>query len=46
MTNAYLQPLIHELKILSDGVEVYDAFGQEPFKLCVALRWTVNDLPA
>ena len=42
----YLQPLIHELKQLWNGVDAYDAFAKENFKLYAALTWTVNDFPA
>ncbi|XP_043699950.1 uncharacterized protein LOC122650616 [Telopea speciosissima] len=43
----YLQPLIDELKTLWDtGVETYDAYKKETFKLRVCLLWTINDFPA
>ncbi|XP_043694211.1 uncharacterized protein LOC122644910 [Telopea speciosissima] len=43
----YLQPLIDELKKLWDtGVETYDTYKKEIFKLCACLLWTINDFPA
>ncbi|GJY31198.1 uncharacterized protein Tco_0414693 [Tanacetum coccineum] len=42
----YLIPLIKELKLLWKGVDAYDAFSKEKFKLRASLLWTVNDFPA
>ncbi|XP_074298181.1 uncharacterized protein LOC141629004 [Silene latifolia] len=44
--DVYLQPLISELKLLWSGVEAFDAFGGETFKLRAALYSTINDFPA
>ncbi|GJY34918.1 tetratricopeptide-like helical domain, DYW domain protein [Tanacetum coccineum] len=44
--DVYLQPLIHELKLLWKGVDAYDAFSKQQFKLRASLMWTVNDFPA
>jgi len=44
--DVYLLPLIHELKFLWEGVDVFYAFKREAFKLKVALMWTINDFPA
>ncbi|CAO2827523.1 unnamed protein product [Amaranthus hypochondriacus] len=42
----YLQPLIHELKLLwEDGIQTYDVFMRQNFQLRAALMWTVNDFP-
>ncbi|XP_043687637.1 uncharacterized protein LOC122638852 [Telopea speciosissima] len=42
-----LQPLIDELKTLWDiGVETYDAYKKETFKLRACLLWTINDFLA
>jgi len=44
--DVYLQPLIEELKDLwSNGVETFDSFTSELFKLRAALMWTVSDFP-
>lgn len=43
----YLQPLIDDLKLLWEkGVEVYDGYRNETFKLRAVLLWTINDFPA
>ncbi|XP_042486512.1 uncharacterized protein LOC122066739 [Macadamia integrifolia] len=43
----YLQPLIEELKELwHNGVETYDVYKKETFKLHACLLWTINDFPA
>ena len=43
----YLQPLIHELKLLwEDGIQTYDVSKRENFQLCAALMRTINDFPA
>ncbi|GJY24756.1 transposon, En/Spm-like protein [Tanacetum coccineum] len=44
--DVYLQPLIKELKLLWAGVDAYDAFSKQHFKLRASLLWTVNDFPA
>ena len=44
--DVYLQPLIKELNLLWKGVDAYDAFSKERFKLRASLLWTVNDFPA
>ncbi|XP_074315383.1 uncharacterized protein LOC141651578 [Silene latifolia] len=42
----YLQPLIEELKDLWNvGLETYDKFRNETFKLHAALTWTISDFP-
>lgn len=42
--DVYLQLLINELNELWDvGVEIYDAYTNQIFKMCVALLWTVSD---
>ncbi|GJS73634.1 transposon, En/Spm-like protein [Tanacetum coccineum] len=44
--DVYLQLLIHELKLLWKGVDAYDAFSKQKFKLRASLMWTINDFPA
>lgn len=45
--DVYLQPLIEDLKDLWDeGVEMYDSFSKETFKLRAILLWTISDYPA
>lgn len=45
--DVYLRPLIDELKELwADGVETWDVYGQENFRLHASVLWTVNDFPA
>ncbi|GKD78306.1 transposon, En/Spm-like protein, partial [Tanacetum coccineum] len=44
--DVYLQPLIKELNLLWKGVDAYDAFSKERFKLRASILWTVNDFPA
>ena len=44
--DVYLQPLIHELKMLWNGIDAYDAFAKEHFTLQAALHSTTNDFPA
>ncbi|WMV25908.1 hypothetical protein MTR67_019293 [Solanum verrucosum] len=45
--DVYLRPLVDELKELwSDGVETFDAFTGECFKMHAAVLWTINDFPA
>ncbi|XP_056690171.1 uncharacterized protein [Spinacia oleracea] len=43
--DVYLQPLVHELKLLWGGVEAFDAFDGVKFNLRAALLWTINDFP-
>ncbi|TYK28559.1 uncharacterized protein E5676_scaffold629G002060 [Cucumis melo var. makuwa] len=42
----FLQPLIDDLKLLWDGVEVYDVVNKSNFNLRAMLIWTINDFPA
>ncbi|WCJ31109.1 hypothetical protein M5689_012622 [Euphorbia peplus] len=44
--DVFLQPLIAELLQLWDGVDAYDAYTRQNFKLRAALIWTINDFPA
>lgn len=45
--DVYLQPLIKELKELwEEGLDTYDAYIQQNFKLHAAVMWTINDFPA
>ena len=42
----YLKPLVDELKELwEEGVETYDAYSKEHFKMCATLLWTIHDYP-
>ncbi|KAL4021068.1 hypothetical protein IC575_019857 [Cucumis melo] len=42
-----LAPLVDDLKILwHDGVECYDAYQDQCFRLKAILLWTINDFPA
>ncbi|KAA0036558.1 En/Spm-like transposon protein [Cucumis melo var. makuwa] len=41
----FLQQLIDDLKLLWDGVEVYDVVSKSNFNLKVVLMWTINDFP-
>ncbi|XP_056688351.1 uncharacterized protein [Spinacia oleracea] len=43
--DVYLQPLVHELKLLWGGVEAFDAFDGVKINLRAALLWTINDFP-
>jgi hypothetical protein len=44
--DVYLQPLIKELQELwINGVDAYDSFKREMFKLHAALMWTISDFP-
>ncbi|GKA90677.1 hypothetical protein Tco_0812547 [Tanacetum coccineum] len=44
--DVYLQPLIKELKDLwNDGLDAYDKFKDETFKMYAALTWTISDFP-
>lgn len=45
-TDIFLAPLIEDLKITWEGVEVFDAHRQEFFKLRAMLLWTINDFSA
>ena len=43
----YLQPLLHELKLLwEDEIQTYDVSKRENFQLCALMKWTINDFPA
>ncbi|XP_058195233.1 uncharacterized protein LOC131311699 [Rhododendron vialii] len=45
--DVFLEPLIDDLKSLwKEGVEAYDAYKQQHFRLRAVLLWTINDLPA
>jgi len=44
--DVYLQPLMHELKLLRDGVVVFDAYSNEYFYMQAVLRCPINDFPA
>ena len=44
--NVMLKPLIEELKELWKGVEAYDVFTKQIFKLRVAYLWSVHDFMA
>ncbi|KAI3706869.1 hypothetical protein L6452_24902 [Arctium lappa] len=45
--DVYLAPLIDDLKELwSSGVQVYDAYGKEDFRLRAMIFCTINDFPA
>jgi len=44
--DVYLQPLIDDLKILwESGIDTYDAFKKQNFKLHASLLWRINDFP-
>ncbi|XP_058006773.1 uncharacterized protein LOC110657485 [Hevea brasiliensis] len=43
----YLQPLVEELRELWEtGIDTFDAYAQQNFKLHAVLLWTINDFPA
>ncbi|KAL4023167.1 hypothetical protein IC575_016917 [Cucumis melo] len=42
----FLQPLIDDLKLLWDEVEIYDVVRKSNFNLRVVLMWTINDFSA
>ncbi|XP_013688786.1 uncharacterized protein LOC106392524 [Brassica napus] len=45
--DVYLAPLIDDLKYLwAEGIEVYDSFAKEYFKLRALLLWSISDYPA
>ena len=45
--DVYLSPLIEDLKLMQDqGVEVFDGFTNETFKMHAMLFCTINDFPA
>lgn len=45
--DVYLRLIVDEMKELWDiGVNTYDAFGNEMFKMRALMLWTINDLPA
>ena len=41
--DVYSQPIIHGLKLLWDGVVVFDAYSNEYFNMRAVLRCTIND---
>jgi len=44
--DVYLAPLIEDLKTMwEEGVEVFDAYHQQNFKLKAILLWTINSFP-
>jgi len=43
--DVYLQPLIHELKLLWVGDVVFDAYSNEYFNMRVVMRCTINNFP-
>ncbi|XP_056685620.1 uncharacterized protein [Spinacia oleracea] len=43
--DVYLQPLIHELKLLWEGVDAFDAHSGKRLKMRAALHSTINDFP-
>jgi len=46
-SDVYLSPLIEDLKLMWDqGVEVFDGFANETFKLHAMLFCTIDDFPA
>ena len=45
--DVYLAPLVEDLKFLWEvGVEAYDAYKKQHFRLKAILLWTINDFPA
>ena len=45
--DTYLSPLIDDLKVLwADGVDVFDDYRKETFKLRVMIFSTINNFPA
>ncbi|XP_058766672.1 uncharacterized protein LOC131640279 [Vicia villosa] len=44
--DVYLKPLIEDLKILWQGIDVFDGYSQENFKMRAMLFCTINDFPA
>lgn len=45
--DVYRAPLIDDLKDLwAEGIEVYDSFAKENFKLRALLLWSISDYPA
>nr|XP_011461699.1 PREDICTED: uncharacterized protein LOC105350657 [Fragaria vesca subsp. vesca] len=43
--DVYLQPLIDDLKLLWDGVDMHDAYSKAMFNLRGILMWIINDFP-
>ena len=42
----FLEPLVDDLrKLWDEGIEVYDGYRQQTFKLRALLLWTINDFP-
>ncbi|XP_021866163.2 uncharacterized protein [Spinacia oleracea] len=44
--DVYLRPLIHEFKLLWEGVDAFDDHSGKSFKMRAALHSTINDFPA
>ncbi|XP_074282878.1 uncharacterized protein LOC141607428 [Silene latifolia] len=44
--DVYMKPLLHELKLLWEGIDTFDAYEGNVFKLRAALHSTINDFPA
>ncbi|XP_021850392.2 uncharacterized protein [Spinacia oleracea] len=44
--DVYLQPLIHELKLLWEGVDAFDAYSGKNFKTRASSHSTINDFSA
>ncbi|XP_041011471.1 uncharacterized protein LOC121255261 [Juglans microcarpa x Juglans regia] len=45
--DVYLRPLVDELKELwEEGIQTYDAYTGQIFRLHATLLWTINDFPA
>nr|XP_004516691.1 uncharacterized protein LOC101514781 [Cicer arietinum] len=44
--DVYLSPLIEDLRMLWEGVDVFDGYSREYFKMCAMLFCTINDFPA
>jgi hypothetical protein len=43
----YLEPLVDELTMLwNEGVETFDCFNKQNFRMKAALLWTISDFPA
>ncbi|XP_058217100.1 uncharacterized protein LOC131327994 [Rhododendron vialii] len=44
--DVYLRLIVDEMELWDIGVNTYDAFGNEMFKMRALMLWTINDLPA
>ncbi|XP_073226306.1 uncharacterized protein [Cicer arietinum] len=44
--DVYLSPLIEDLRMLWEGVDVFDGYSREYFKMRAMLFCTINDFPA